>query len=98
MTGSALSFTGTLAGVELDSPTDRIVGRVLEQLPVETPSPWMSLDTAAAYLDWPKKRVYNLVSQGEIPHRKQGNRLLFHRGELDEWLNSYYQGPSEFAS
>ena len=46
----------------------------------------------------PGHYVYNLVASNEIPHRKQGGRLLFHRGELDEWLNSFYQGPGEFTS
>lgn len=57
----------------------------------------MNIDQAADYLgNWSKKRLYNLVSKGEIPHRKQGNRLLFSRHELDLWLNDFYQGPSEF--
>ena len=59
---------------------------------------WLNVDTAAQYLGWPKKRLYNLVAANQIPHRKQGNRLLFHRGELDAWLDDYYQGPAEFAS
>jgi len=54
-------------------------------------------EEAARYLGWPRKRLYNLVSTREIPHRKQGNRLLFNRRELDRWLDRFYQGPMDFG-
>ena len=55
-------------------------------------SPWMGVTKAAAWLDWPKQRLYKLAAAGEIPHFKQGGRLLFHRGELDSWLRGYAEG------
>ncbi|KAA9349575.1 helix-turn-helix domain-containing protein [Larkinella humicola] len=33
-----------------------------------------------------KARIYTLVSQREIPHKKRGNRLTFSRTELIGWL------------
>ena len=39
---------------------------------------------AAAYLGCSPKRVYNRLP--EIPHEKEGGRLVFHTGALDEWL------------
>jgi hypothetical protein len=33
-------------------------------------------------------RLHKLASQGRIPHRREGDRLLFVRSELDEWLDS----------
>lgn len=57
-------------------------------------TPWMTVQEAAEYLRWPKKRIYNLTNAGAIPYRKQGNRLLFHQGELDAWLDGFYEGPS----
>lgn len=56
-------------------------------------SPWLNVATAAAYLDWPKQRLYKLTARGEIPHYKQDGRLLFRRDELDRWLTSYADGP-----
>jgi excisionase family DNA binding protein len=53
----------------------------------------MSIETATAYLDWPKGRLYKLAARGEIPHRKHGNRLLFRRDEIDAWLDGYTEGP-----
>ena len=55
-------------------------------------SPWMGITKAAVWLDWPKQRLYKLAAAGEIPHFKQGGRLLFHRGELDSWLRGYAEG------
>ena len=55
-------------------------------------SPWMAIERAAAYLDVPKQRLYRLTARGEIPHYKQEGRLLFHRAELDAWLDRFAQG------
>jgi excisionase family DNA binding protein len=49
----------------------------------------MAIDTAAAYLDWPRQRLYKLTASGAIPHYKHEGRLLFHRHELDHWLRAY---------
>jgi excisionase family DNA binding protein len=59
--------------------------------PGET-STWMSIDKAAAYLDWPKQRLYKLSAAGAIPHYKHDGRLLFNRQELDHWLRQHAQG------
>ena len=55
-------------------------------------SPWMNLDTAARHLDWPKQRLYKLTAGGRIPHYKHEGRLLFHRDELDAWLQRFAAG------
>lgn len=57
----------------------------------ESRSPWLSIASAASYLDWPKQRIYKLTAAGAIPHYKQDGRLLFHRGELDTWLREHAQ-------
>jgi excisionase family DNA binding protein len=56
-------------------------------------SPWLSLEGAAEYLGWPKQRLYKLTASNAIPHRKHGNRVLFHRAELDQWLDQSRRGP-----
>jgi excisionase family DNA binding protein len=61
-------------------------------------SPWMNIATAAAYLDWPRQRLYKLTAQGAIPHYKQEGRLLFHRQELDQWLVGHRQGGSDWLN
>jgi excisionase family DNA binding protein len=69
-----------------------------EQLPeAEQPSPWMGIDAAAAYLGWPKQRLYKLTAQAAVPHYKQDGRLLFHRHELDRWLAEFAQPVRRLA-
>jgi excisionase family DNA binding protein len=57
-------------------------------------SPWMTAAEAADYLRWPVKRIYNLTGAGAIPHRKHEGRVLFHRAELDGWLDRHREGRS----
>jgi excisionase family DNA binding protein len=58
-------------------------------------SPWMGIDKAAEYLDWPKQRLYKLTASGEIPHYKHEGRLLFRMDELDRWLAQCAEGRSD---
>jgi excisionase family DNA binding protein len=79
----------------LEHMVRRMVQLQLELGPrVETAgsSPWMGIEKAAAYLDLPKQRLYKLTASGEIPHFKQGGRLLFHRGDLTDWLRTFAEG------
>jgi hypothetical protein len=79
----------------LDALADRVARRLLQLQPPtptrtgETGSPWLNVKRAAGYLDWPPQRLYKLTAQAAIPHYKQDGRLLFHRGELDQWLGQY---------
>lgn len=80
----------------LDQLSERIAKGTAELLQGQAPSeaqasPWLSIERAAAYLDWPKQRLYKLSAQGAIPHYKQDGRLLFHKHELDHWLQQYAQ-------
>lgn len=59
--------------------------------PEEARSPWLNINSAAHYLDWPKQRLYKLTAAGAIPHYKHDGRLLFHRTELDSWLREHAQ-------
>ena len=72
----------------------RVCERLIEHHTVAAgeQSPWMGIDKAAAYLDWPKQRLYKLTASAEIPHYKHEGRLLFNRLELDRWLAGFAQG------
>jgi excisionase family DNA binding protein len=88
----------------LEQLVEQIAQRVLElqhelspTTNPEEPSPWMGIEKAAAYLDWPKQRLYKLTAQGAIPHYKQEGRLLFRRDELDRWLTEFAQPVRRLA-
>jgi len=50
------------------------------------PEPWIGVDQAAEYLACKPQRIYDLVSQDRLEHRKEGRRLLFRRAWIDEYL------------
>lgn len=51
------------------------------------PEPWIGVADAADHLACKRQRIYDLVHDRAIPHRKDGARLLFKRSALDEWLD-----------
>jgi excisionase family DNA binding protein len=59
----------------------------------EPVSPWLDLAGACAYLGFSRDRLYKLTSAGAIPCRKKrgGQGLLFHREELDAWIEDAYE-------
>ena len=77
---------------------ERIAARVCERLvehqavAASERSPWMGIEKAATYLDWPKQRLYKLSACGAIPHYKHEGRLLFRADELDGWLSQFAEG------
>jgi excisionase family DNA binding protein len=87
--------TGELLELLLEQLADRIAARIQTSLgaPAQTPdgSPWLDIHAAAAYLRWPRQRLYKLTAQGAIPHYKHEGRLVFHRAELDAWLREHAQ-------
>lgn len=62
--------------------------------PTPAQSGWLTAAQAAAYLSWPIGRIYKLSAAGAIPHRKHGQRLLFDRVELDDWLGGFAHGTT----
>lgn len=52
-------------------------------------TPWMTVEEAAEYLraskSWVRARLY------EIPHRKVDGKILIHRRELDDWVNTNHR-------
>ena len=87
-----LEATLSLSSEAIEAIAQRSAEIVLKRLHADR-SPWMTLEQAAEYLQWPKHRLYKLTGARDgIPHRKVGNRLLFHRHEVDEWLEGYREG------
>ena len=72
----------------LNAITEGVYQRLQSRLPDSRPSPWMTVTEVAAYLACKPDRIYSLKSAGRIPHYKDGSRLLFERGEIDEWVRA----------
>jgi predicted DNA-binding transcriptional regulator AlpA len=78
----------------LDAIAERVARRLLSQLePPQTPSPWLDVEGALAFLPFSRDQLYKLTSAKAIPFRKKrgGQGLLFHRGELEAWLEAEYE-------
>jgi hypothetical protein len=86
---------GVVVTIELPAELfDRVVEEVVQRLRHEqVPSPrWLCGAAAAAtYLDWPVARVYRSLRR--LPHSRDGRRLMFHTGQLDQFLEEQYEGP-----
>jgi excisionase family DNA binding protein len=56
-------------------------------------SPWLDFEQAMGYLHFSRDRLYKLTSARAIPFRKKrdGQGLLFHRDELDRWVEAEYE-------
>lgn len=69
---------------------ERVLAGLQEQR--EPVSPWLDFDAARRYLGFSRDTLYKLTAARAIPFRKKqgGQRLLFHQGELDEWLERAY--------
>ena len=59
----------------------------------ESVSPWLDVAGACAYLGFSRDRLYKLTAAAAIPCRKKGGGqgLLFHRAELDAWIETAYE-------
>lgn len=70
-----------------DAELARLAELVAVRLDGRGPEPWVGVREAAAHLACRPPRIYNLVSERRIPHRKDGSRTLFRLSELDAWLD-----------
>ncbi len=91
---AAAAFTLTLPEELLDALAERVVELLHTRTGAltETRSPWMDVDAALVYLGFSRDKLYKLTAARAIPFRKKrgGQGLLFHRDELDRWLQAQY--------
>ena len=89
----ACQLTLELPEALLDAAAERMAELVSERMAaLADDSPWLDFDGAMAYLGFSRDRLYKLTAARAIPFRKKrdGQGLLFHRGELDRWLEQEY--------
>ncbi len=82
------SLSITVPAAVLDEIVDRVTAR-LGEADRPTIEPWVGVSDVAVHLACRRQRIYDLVSRrgnGQIPHRRDGTRLLFRLSEVDAWL------------
>ena len=98
--GGGWQLTVALPDELLEAAAERVAELLLERMPPQpADSPWLDFEGAIAYLGFSRDRLYKLTAARAIPFRKKrdGQGLLFHRGELDRWLDEEYP-PTGCAS
>lgn len=77
---------------ELAERIAELVAERVEAQPQVT-SPWLDFEGAIAYLGFSRDRLYKLTAARAIPFRKKrdGQGLLFHRDDLDRWVEAEYE-------
>lgn len=85
--------TLALPAAVLEALAQRVAAILAEQHPPREADEWLGVKEAASYLSCPVSRVYAEVARAKdprnpnaIPHEREGQRLLFRRGDLDEWV------------
>jgi excisionase family DNA binding protein len=54
---------------------------------IDAPDAWLNADSAAAHIDAPRSRIYDLAQSGRVPSVRDGRRLLVRRSDLDAYLD-----------
>jgi excisionase family DNA binding protein len=54
----------------------------------ETQKPTMSIQEVADFLGISVSHVYEMLCQGQIPHRKLGKKYIISRKQVNDWLNN----------
>lgn len=92
---SRASFNVAVDDSFVDALAEALAAKLLDRLPAaDDREQWLCGAAAAAdYLGWPVQRIYKNVRR--LPHRRDGNMLMFRRSELDAFLDGFYEGPLE---
>jgi excisionase family DNA binding protein len=68
---------------------EQVLGRVVDAMPVQAASPYLTAPEAAAYLRTTVQGIYSLVKRRRVfPMPGRPGRLLFTREALDRYLNT----------
>ena len=80
---------------ELETKIKQWIREVLKEIGINQSisSKPMNAEETAAYLDMAVGTLYKKTACCEIPHIKRGKALLFHKAELDAWLESRKRQP-----
>jgi excisionase family DNA binding protein len=93
--GTAITLQIVLDETALDMLAARVAHlvQVDDSTPPEPWPEWMSVTTAAAYLDVPVERLRKLKERGRIPFSQEGRgcRVFFRRSDLDSWMGTTLQ-------
>src|SRR4051794_17246091 len=86
-----VQLNGVGAPLEMDEAALAAIAAALPDEPISCSAwpEWMSVDTAARYLDVSPERLRKLTARRQIPQHQEGHgcRVFFHRPDLDAWMH-----------
>jgi excisionase family DNA binding protein len=62
------------------------VAEVEQPMAPKPTSPWLTAAEAASRMRCPLSRVRKLTMTRELPHERDGRRVLYHRGAVDDFI------------
>lgn len=75
--------------LELPEAVIEVIAQRAAEILAEHDSGFLDIDGAALFFGGcSRKRIYNLVERGELPHYKVAGRLLFDPAQLRAWVES----------
>ena len=98
MTGVTEPLTLTIPEALVEQIAEQAADIVLSRLASTSglaASDWLSVSSAANYLDVAEERIRKLIARRQLPFYQEaaGCRILLRRCELDDWLISARQAP-----
>jgi excisionase family DNA binding protein len=89
----SLEIPASTFDVLVGAAAARTLEHVEHKLEHEAWPEWLSVETAARYLDVSPERLRKLQARREIPYHQEapGCRVLFRRRDLDEWMTGFRQ-------
>ena len=82
----SVSFSISLPNEALEALAQRVAAIVLERVEHPSGRRWLTVDSAAEYLDRTPDAIRGLVKRGELTAYKPDGRLQLDRQELDRWM------------
>jgi excisionase family DNA binding protein len=70
----------------IETLAQRVAATVLEHLQDASSRRWLTVDSAAEYIDRSPDAIRGLVKRGELTAFKPDGRLQLDREELDRWM------------
>lgn len=67
----------------VETLVDLVSERILASEPRSAPSPYLTTDQAAAFLQCSRQRIHDLLSAGRLSRFKEGRRTLVSREEVE---------------
>jgi excisionase family DNA binding protein len=85
MSPLAAALLDALDDDALDALAAKLAPR-MANVTTPTASPWLNVADAAERLRCGKDRIYDLIALGKLHPRRDGRRVLLHRGDLDAYI------------